>query len=266
MPVSNLPLVAPAAQLSALARELGRTDREWAILAEGNCSLLTEDNDLHVKVSGTEMSTATSESFVDVPLAELLELIDDPKAGDDDVRGVFDAVAARSGGRRPSVEALLHAVCVEQPGVTVVGHTHPVPVNAILCSTRPTLLTEGALFPDQIVVLGTSPLLVPYVDPGLRIAQEVRRLLRDRETGVPRVIYLQNHGMFALGSSETEVVHITQMAVKVASILLGASSIGEPVFMDPAEVSRIDTRPDELLRRAALRAGTGSATNAPSPT
>lgn len=252
VPIADGADAAPGGRLAALAGELGRSDREWAILAEGNCSLLTESGDVHVKASGAEMGTATSADFVELPLSELLSLIDDDVAGDDDVRRVFDAVAERSVGRRPSVESLLHAVCLEQPGVTVVGHTHPVPVNAILCSSQPTLLTDGALFPDQIVVLGTSPLLVPYVDPGLRLAQEVRRMLRERTDGVPRVIYLQNHGMFALGSSETEVLQITQMAVKVASVLIGAASVGTPVFLDPAEAARIHTRPDELLRRDAL--------------
>ncbi|MEO7350092.1 MAG: class II aldolase/adducin family protein [Terrimesophilobacter sp.] len=253
---------APAERLSLLARELGRMDREWAILAEGNCSLLTENLEVHVKASGAEMANATQADFVSVPHAELLALIDDPTAGDDEVREVFDAVQARSAGRRPSVEALLHAVCLDLPGVAVVGHTHPIPVNAILCSSTPDLLTRGALFPDQIVVLGTSPLLVPYVDPGLRLAQEVRRMLRDRETGVPRVIYLQNHGMFALGRHEAEVLQITEMAVKVARVLIGAASIGGPSFMEHAEVARIDTRPDELIRRAVLTQSVGSATTA----
>lgn len=77
-------------------------------------------------------------------------------------------------------------------------------------------------------------------------------MLRERTDGVPRVVYLQNHGMFALGSSETDVLQITQMAVKVASVLIGAASVGTPVFLDPAEMARIHTRPDELLRRDAL--------------
>lgn len=239
-------------ELADLARELGRADRSWAILAEGNCSALTDDGVVHVKASGAEMSQATSADFVDVPLGDLLALVDDPAAGDDDVSALFDSVAGRARGRRPSVESLLHAVCLDLPGVTVVGHTHPIPINAVLCSSRPALLTDGALFPDQIVVLGTRPLLVPYVDPGLRLAHEVRRLLAERSDDPPRAIYLQNHGMFALGSSSAEVMQITQMAVKVASVLVSIGGLGEPVFMDQAEVARIDTRPDELLRRAVL--------------
>jgi len=244
--------MAAAVRLAELALELGRVDRDWAILAEGNCSMLSADGRVTVKASGVEMGRASPDGFVEVALAELLALIDDPKAGDAEVAATFDAIALRSGGSRPSVEALLHGVCLDLPGISVVGHTHPTPVNAILCSTRPTLLTQGALFPDQIVVLGTRPLLVPYVDPGLRLAQEVRRLLAERADDPPRAIYLQNHGMFALGATADEVLQITAMAVKVARVLLGAQSAGGVTYMDAAEVARIDTRPDELLRRAAL--------------
>jgi len=106
-------------------------------------------------------------------------------------------------------------------------------------------------------VLGLAPLLVPYVDPGLQLAREVRRMLRERDAGVPRVIYLQNHGMFALGKSEAEVLQITEMAVKVAGVLLGAAQIGGVEYMDSAEAIRIDTRPDELMRRAVLEKSMG---------
>jgi rhamnose utilization protein RhaD (predicted bifunctional aldolase and dehydrogenase) len=282
---------AARAALVELSRELGRPDRAWAVLAEGNTSVALGDGRMLVKASGASMAIAVPGDFVAVGLPEVLALVDaapdDPAAAadrapataatvdtgagvdlaadtgpdhsaDDDeaVRALFAAAAA--GGRRPSVEALLHAVCLALPGVEAVGHTHPVPVNALLCSPRASLLVEGALFPDQIVVLGTDPLLVPYVDPGLPLARVVRRMLGERlsATGsVPKVVYLGNHGMFALGSSPAEVLRITEMAVKVAQVVLGSLAAGGPVFLSAEDVARIDTRPDELLRRAALASG-----------
>jgi rhamnose utilization protein RhaD (predicted bifunctional aldolase and dehydrogenase) len=286
---------AARAALVELSRELGRPDRAWAVLAEGNTSVALGDGRMLVKASGASMAIAVPGDFVAVGLPEVLALVDaapddpaapadrapatgatvdtgagvdlaadaadagaDPSADDDEaVRALFEA-AAEQGGRRPSVEALLHAVCLTLPGVEAVGHTHPVPVNALLCSPRASLLVEGALFPDQIVVLGTDPLLVPYVDPGLPLARVVRRMLGERlaATGsVPKVIYLGNHGMFALGASPAEVLRITEMAVKVAQVVLGSLAAGGPVFLSAEDVARIDTRPDELLRRAALAAG-----------
>ncbi|MCS5713616.1 class II aldolase/adducin family protein [Herbiconiux sp. CPCC 205716] len=322
-------------ELVELSRELGRPDRRWAVLAEGNTSIALGDGRMLVKASGASMAIADPTDFVAVGLPDVLALVDaeststdtptgpaavdpvepparptaddlaahghdgpavdapvDPKAnapvdpaanalvgsaadahaggaGDDEaVRELF-ARGSGPGGRRPSVEALLHAVCLALPGVEAVGHTHPVPVNALLCSPRASLLVEGSLFPDQIVVLGTDPLLVPYIDPGLPLARAVRRMLAERlaSTGsVPKAVYLANHGMFALGATPAEVLRITEMAVKVAETILGSLPAGGPVFLSPDDVARIDTRPDELLRRAALAAaGAGALPTSPDP-
>lgn len=247
--------------VAALSRELGRPDRDWALLAEGNTSIALGDGRMLVKASGASMASASPEDFLVLGIDETLQLVDSPHGGDEDVRALFDSAAVSH--RRPSVEALLHAVCLGLPGVVAVGHTHPIPVNSLLCSVNASALTAGSLFPDQIVVLGVDQLLVPYVDPGLRLAQVVRSMLREHvlETGLaPKVIYLRNHGMFALGASEREVLQITEMAVKVARVLLGTMAAGGPVYLDAEQVARIDTRPDELLRRIALSGAVPAAT------
>ena len=237
-----------------LSRTLGEPARELVILAEGNTSLGTRPDAMLVKVTGASMATASEHDFVEVDLLQFDALIADPDAGDDDVQDVF-ARATTWGEGRPSVESLLHAVCQRLPGVSVAGHTHPIAVNGLLCSGRADLLVQGALFPDQIVVLGTNPLLLDYDDPGLTLARIADRRLREHveRTGrPPKVIYLANHGMFAVGASALEVLQITSMAVKVASILLATSAVGGPVYLSQAHVDRIDTRPDEELRRTVL--------------
>jgi hypothetical protein len=42
------------------------------------------------------------------------------------------------------------------------------------------------------------------------------------------------------------------MAVKSARVLLGALAAGSPAFLEAASAERIDTRPDEALRRRLL--------------
>ena len=240
-----------------LSRALGEPSRELVILAEGNTSLRTRPDAMLVKATGASMAGATNDDFVEVDLTRFDALIADPEAGDDDVQDVF-ARATTWGTGRPSVESLLHAVCQRLPGVTVAGHTHPIAVNGLLCSGRAELLVRGALFPDQIVVLGTNPLLLDYDDPGLTLARIADRRLREHlgRTGrPPKVIYLANHGMFAVGASAQEVLQITSMAVKVASILLATHAVGGPVYLSPEQVERIDTRPDEELRRRLLLSG-----------
>lgn len=237
-----------------LTRRAGDPRQEFAILAEGNTSLRTAPDRMLVKATGSSMSEADSESFVEVDLPTYWRAIDGGPDGDDFVRKMF-AEATTWGVGRPSVESVLHAVCQRLDGVEAVVHTHPVPVNALLCSDRAELLVEGALFPDQIVVMGRHPLLVPYVDPGLPLARTVSAALREhieRHGERPRVIYLRNHGVFALAGTTEEALSITQMTVKCAEVLNEALAIGTPLFLTEEHASRIDTRPDELLRRTML--------------
>ena len=243
----------PRDMLVDLSRRLGDPVRDAALLGEGNTSVRAGDAML-VKASGAVLADARPEDFVRVDLGEADVLIDDDAAGDADVEALFTRIASREG-RRPSVEALLHAVVYEATGASVVAHSHPTHVNALLCSERAHLLVDGALFPDQIVVLGDAPLLVPYIDPGLALARSVRQLLRthiDTHGGAPSVIYLRNHGMFALGASVAQVLGITAMAQKCARVIIGAASVGGVRFMPSAEAERIATRPDEKYRRALL--------------
>ena len=96
---------------------------------------------------------------------------------------------------------------------------------------------------------------MPYTDPGLPLARAVRdRLVAhvERHGAPPKLICLQNHGLLALGASAGEVLRVTAMAVKAARILLGSFAAGGPRYMSYAAAVRIETRPDEHYRRAAL--------------
>jgi rhamnose utilization protein RhaD (predicted bifunctional aldolase and dehydrogenase) len=237
-------------ELIELSRTLGDTGSDYVILAEGNVSALTANGSMLVKASGASLADATTDSFVDVRLDAMLDVLDGSPADEGEQAAALLACVAGDKGASPSVEAPLHAVAIRHGSARVVGHTHPIAVNAILCSGNAELITR-ALFPDQIVVCGADPLLVPYVDPGLPLARIVRQRLLERAYP-PKVIYLQNHGLVALGQTAQEVVQITEMAAKAAAILLGALGAGGPVFLPDEEVARIDGRPDEHYRREAL--------------
>ncbi len=242
-------------RLVALSRLLGDPVRNLAILGEGNTSIRMADGRMLVKASGASLGSAAEDDFVEVDPGALLALLDDPQADDGTVARAFAEVEARTG-RRPSVEAMLHAVCLELGGAGTVGHTHPVPVLAILCSPHAEALATEMLFPDQVVVLGRSPIYVPYVDPGLELARRVRDELRANVAAhgePPKAIYLGNHGLFALGRTPEEVVQVTEMAVKAALVLAGALAAGGVSALSAAAADRIHGRPDEHYRRAALR-------------
>jgi rhamnose utilization protein RhaD (predicted bifunctional aldolase and dehydrogenase) len=253
-------VAAEVEQIVALSRALGDPALDLAILGEGNTSLRTGEGRMLVKASGASLASVTEADFVELEIAPVTALLDDPAADDAAVAEAFAPVEARTG-RRPSVEAMLHAVCLELGGAHAVGHTHPVPILALLCSRHAEALATAMLFPDQIVVLGRWPLFVPYVDPGLALARRVRDELEAHETRhgePPKVIYLGNHGLFALGATPEHVLQITAMAVKASRVLAGALAVGGVSALPDAEADRIDARPDEHYRRAALaRARTG---------
>ena len=127
-------------------------------------------------------------------------------------------------------------------------------MNAILCSKNAAALAAGTLFPDQIVVCGHA-LLVPYVDPGVPLGLAVREGIRKHievHGSPPKLIYLQNHGLIALGRSPGDVLQVTAMAVKAARILLGTFAAGGPRFLPDSDEARIETRPDEHYRQQIL--------------
>jgi hypothetical protein len=69
----------------------------------------------------------------------------------------------------------------------------------------------------------------------------------------PRTIYLQNHGLVALGGSSGGVEQVTTMAAKHARIMAGVLAVGEAVYLTAEQADSLDTRSDEEYRRRVLR-------------
>ncbi len=243
-------------QLVALSNTLGRPELDYVILGEGNTSARADDASFWVKASGTELRTITAAGFVQVAFDRALALVERPNLTDADVKaGLAAAKVDPASKGHPSVETLLHALCLQLPGVTFIGHTHATAVNMLTCSAGFEQAYAGRLFPDEIVLCGPAPVLVPYTDPGPPLAREVwNRIQRyqDQYGEQPKVILLQNHGLVVLGKSAQQVLDVTAMAVKAARVMLGTFAAGGPRFMSERDVARIHTRPDELYRRQQL--------------
>jgi rhamnose utilization protein RhaD (predicted bifunctional aldolase and dehydrogenase) len=243
-------------QLIDLSNDLGRPELDYVMLGEGNTSARTDADSFYVKVSGAELRTATARGFVRVKFKPVIALLDMPHLEDSQIKAALTAAKmdpADPG--HPSIETLLHAICLSLPGVDWVGHTHPTAINALTCSTSFEQAFGGRVFPDEIVLCGPASVLVPYADPGVPLARAVaagiEAFVRDHGEQ-PRVIVLQNHGLIALGRTAQQVEEITRMAVKAARIRLGTYSAGGPRFLSQRDVDRIHTRPDEEFRRKQL--------------
>lgn len=245
--------------LVQMSLELGRPERNLVMLGEGNTSTTVGDGSFWVKASGAQLPSATHESFVRLWLEPVCALADAHEMGDAAFKAALDdAKVDPSDKRRSSTETVLHALALTEFEAKFVGHTHPIAVNAIMCSVAAEQAIAGRLFPDEIVVCGPAPAYVPYTDPGLPLAKKVREVCRqyvDEWAVPPKVIVMQNHGLIALGSSPQEVESITAMYVKTCRVLAGTYTFGGPHFMSAANVDRIHTRPDEAYRRRALHIG-----------
>lgn len=252
-------------QLIELSRELGRPANDYSILAEGNASADAGDGSFWVKASGTSLRDAQASSFVRIDREKALHLLDEGDLSDDEIKAALQRMSVESTALLPSVETVLHAICLSLDGVQVVGHTHPTAINMITCSNDYEAMLAGRLFPDEIVLCDPTPLLMPYIDPGIPLARELASrlaLFRDQHGMNPRTIYLQNHGFIALGASPKQVLDTTAMAVKAARILVGTRALGGPRFLEPRHVERIFRRPDEHYRQRMLEQRSGPSSGA----
>lgn len=246
-------------QLLELAADAG-DDRQMAILGEGNISGRLDDRYFLVKASGTRLGALQADHLVEVDSLPLLEALQgDRTFTDQEVEQLLLDARVDKASLKPSVESLFHAWLLHLPGINFVGHTHPIAVNQILCTQAAREFATKRLFPDHIVYCGAESVFVPYVDPGLvlsrTIAAEVEAF-RNRTGILPRTIFLENHGMIAIGERHTEVMAALGMAEKAARIFAGAYVIGNPVFLDDKQVRRIEGRTDEHYRQRMLRGET----------
>lgn len=254
--------------LIQLSRALGDPARDYVIIGEGNTSMRHDAESFVVKASGHQLRDISAAGFVRLRMQPILALLDDPPATlseekartqaavilDDDIGGRHNGSPLRGtgGGFNASVEASFHAMLLHECGARYIGHTHPTAVNQLLCSEYAADFALQRRFPDEVVLCGPQSALVPYADPGLPLALEMRKVVRayqEQQGEAPKLILLVNHGLIALGQTPTEVLNITAMAVKAARIYHGALLTGAPTHLPAEEVEHIYRRPDEIYRR-----------------
>lgn len=238
-------------ELLLLSHHLGDEAYDYVIVGEGNTSARIDTDTFWVKASGQNLRTIGENGFVKVRLPPVLLLLEGDASDEVIAQSLLEACVECEPAVRPSIETILHAVLYKLTDALFIGHTHAVGVNIMLCSQHARDITAH-IMPDVVVVCGANSVFVPYTDPGLPLARQVYTLIQEfteQYAQFPRVIYLQNHGLFALGGSARQVENITAMAVKHARVLAGTYALGGPNFLDQRNIERIRTRPDEEARR-----------------
>ena len=245
------------AQLIDLAHELGREERQLAILGEGNVSAKLSDSQFAVKASGCALSTLSEQDVTVCDTAQVLAILEErAPLSDDFIEQRLLGARIDSRAKKPSLEAMFHAYLLSLPGVVFVAHSHPLSANQVLCSPRARDFAERRMFPDEIVYCGPKSVFVPYTDPGLPLAREIEERTGEfceASSHAPRLILLQNHGIIALGATMEAALACAMMCNKAAGIFAGAAAMSGPNFLSAQQTERIATRRDEAHRRSALR-------------
>ncbi|MHB0936288.1 MAG: class II aldolase/adducin family protein [Armatimonadota bacterium] len=241
-------------QLLEMSHELGRPENDLAMYGEGNTSAREGEN-FWVKVSGTQWHGIDPRGFALLDRAKPEGRLDRDLKNDQEILAGLLEMRVDGGTRYPSVETMMHAYLLGLPGVNFVGHVHPTALNGILCSTRAEELVSMRLYPEQIVICGVMPVWVPYADPGLQLAREVRERVKawmQEYNMVPRSILMQNHGIFAVGATPREVTGAIMMWQKTARVILNALVCGGVNYLPQDQVDRLFTRPEEKLREKVI--------------
>jgi len=202
--------------------------KDFVIAGGGNTSY-KDENHIYIKASGHSLATIGEDGFAQLD-RKGLQLIagktysEDVMERENQIKNdLLNSRVHPEKGQRPSVETSLHDLIAFR----FVVHTHSTKVNGLMCSTNAERLTT-VLFGDTVVY-------VPYVDPGYILYKEVETRInafRARTGKEPKVILLQNHGIFVAADTTDE---IREIYTEVISLLDGAIGEVEPVVSLPVD-------------------------------
>ena len=176
------------------------TNSAYVIAGGGNTSLKKSDK-LYIKASGISLADIDTDGFV-VMSRELLGMIEnknyseDPVQREEEVKLDLKNAIITHEHLRPSVETSLHNLI----DYTYIIHTHPTFINALMCAEDAQKEIEERF--------GTEALYVEYTDPGYILFKKLQAqiLAYKQNFGTsPKIIFLQNHGIFVGANSAREV-------------------------------------------------------------
>ena len=220
----------------------------YVIAGGGNTSWKTRD-ELYIKASGVALATITGDGFV-VMSRKLLNgmehkvYAEDAVKREEEVKQDLKKAIIQPEHLRPSVETSLHNLI----GYAYVVHTHPTLVNALMCSNNAAREVER--------LFGAEALYMEYTDPGYILFRKLQSRVKEyeeRHHEPPRIIFLQNHGIF-VGADSPEEVQTIYRSVE-SRIISGKdmtipSGQPEPVYSDAARVVTEYFKPKKLLCKA----------------
>ncbi len=179
-------------------------NKDYVIAGGGNTSY-KDASTLWIKASGQSLADLNKEGLValsreKLKLISLKRYSDDPAEREDQVKKDLYASIIEPGlYKRPSVETSLHELIQYR----YVVHLHPTIVNGVLCSRNARKII--------VQIFGEKALFVPYTDPGYTLFKKLESeilIYREKHSGDPQIIFLENHGSFVSGDTVEEIKNI----------------------------------------------------------
>ena len=176
------------------------SDPSFVLAGGGNTSYKNAEK-IWIKASGISLATIDEGGFVSLS-REKLKLVSektysqDPLIRENEVKADLHDAIVSPRELRPSVETSLHDLI----SYRFVVHTHPTKVNGMMCAQKAEE-SSRALF-------GEEALFIPYTDPGyilFKVVAEGIRKFTEKNGFQPKLIFLENHGVF-VGADTTEEI------------------------------------------------------------
>lgn len=184
--------------LISVSQFYGR-DTRFVIAGGGNTSYKNNEK-IWVKASGSSLATITEDGFAVLDRSLLNPMSDKQYSSDEAEREEQVkndlAAATLTKGRRPSVETSMHNVI----DYAFVVHLHPTIINGLMCAQN----AEK----DLVRLFGEKELYVEYTDPGYVLFKKVDEKIKEYRSKFkeePKVIWLQNHGIFVAADNIEEI-------------------------------------------------------------
>jgi rhamnose utilization protein RhaD (predicted bifunctional aldolase and dehydrogenase) len=185
-----------------ISRHYG-SNQAYVIAGGGNTSYKNKEK-LWIKASGVSLADIDAVGFV-VMNRELLNVVgsklypDDPIRREEEVKEDLKKSVISPEHLRPSVETSLHNLI----DYSYIVHTHPTAINALLCANNARQEVEERF--------GSEALYVEYTDPGYILFKKLQARIEAYQSqfGIaPKIIFLQNHGIFVGANSAHEIKSI----------------------------------------------------------
>lgn len=185
-----------------ISRHYG-SDPAYVIAGGGNTSF-KDDKQIWIKASGIPLAGIGERGFVCLSRQKLREIEEntypeDAVRREELVKRDIQKAIISPEKLRPSVETSLHNLI----DYAYVVHTHPTTINAMMCAKHAQQEVEERF--------GSEALFMEYSDPGYILFKRLQAQILtygQRYGYAPKIVFLQNHGIFVGAGSIAEVKDI----------------------------------------------------------